>query len=26
VVNVLNIRDGVEEHLADVSSFDAYFA
>jgi len=30
VVNMLNIRDGevanVEEHLADVSSFDAYFA
>jgi ketosteroid isomerase-like protein len=29
-VNVLNIRDGevanVEEHLANVSSFDAYFA
>jgi uncharacterized protein len=30
VVNMLNIRDGevanVEEHLADVSSFDAYSA
>jgi hypothetical protein len=30
VVHVLNVRDGevanVEEHLADVSSFDAYFA
>lgn len=30
VVNVLSLRDGevanVEEHLADVSSFDAYFA